>query len=108
MPRGYHKTCVSKCHNSYQDYRGGFSENLSITTAKNTKGSLPNDVGRSKRLCFLMFRFSAEDEVRSPTPSDGQSRKQKKTRRKNSLPHKIGRHRPSIGQHPDFHTKLEV
>lgn len=61
-----------------------------------------------KRLCFFMFRFSAEDEVRSPTPSDGQSRNQKKTRRKNSLPHKIGRHRPSIGQHPDFHSKHEV
>ena len=58
-----------------------------------------------KRLCFFMFRFSAEDEVRSPTASDGQSRNQKKARRKNSLPHKTGRHWPSMGQHPDFHTK---
>ena len=57
MPREYHKTCVAKCHNSYQDYRGGFSENLSITTAKNAKGSLPNDVGRSKTSLLFHVPF---------------------------------------------------
>lgn len=74
----------------------------------NAKGSLPNDVGRSETSLLFYVPFFGRRWGPLAHSIWWSVTKSEENKEKELIAHKIGRHRPSIGQHPDFHSKHEV